>query len=68
MALLPARAGRATLVPSCRMTLVETLAPSCALFLDFDGTMVDIAPQPQAVQVPEPLIAAILASRRQGEP
>jgi trehalose 6-phosphate phosphatase len=27
------------------MTLVEILYPSCALFLDFDGTMVDIAPQ-----------------------
>ena len=24
------------------MTLVEILHPSCALFLDFDGTMVDL--------------------------
>jgi len=41
------------------MTLVEILHPSCALFLDFDGTMVDLAPQPNAVHVPQPLITAL---------
>ncbi|HWI82785.1 trehalose-phosphatase [Ramlibacter sp.] len=43
------------------MNFVDILRPSSALFLDFDGTLVDLAPQPDAVTVPRPLLQTLAA-------
>ena len=41
------------------MNFVDILYPSCALFLDFDGTLVDLADQPEAVIVPSGLVETL---------
>src|SRR3954447_15501034 len=50
------------------MKLPPPLDPHSALFLDFDGTLLEIAPRPQLVRVPDGLPALLtrLATERDG--
>lgn len=41
------------------MNFVDILGPSSALFLDFDGTLVDLAAQPEAITVPPGLVQVL---------
>lgn len=41
------------------MRFVDILCPSCAVFFDFDGTLVDLAPRPEDVLVPPELPALL---------
>lgn len=46
------------------MNLADILRPSCALFLDFDGSLVDIAPAPEDVVVPSSLVTTLAELNR----
>jgi trehalose 6-phosphate phosphatase len=41
------------------MNFQDLLGPSSALFLDFDGSLIDLAPEPRAITVPSGLVATL---------
>lgn len=58
------RDARATQVPSAKETAAPQMLPpldiaSCALLLDIDGTLLDLAPTPRSVVVPPDLVPTL---------
>lgn len=47
------------------MKLLPALTPDTALFLDFDGTLAELAPQPNAVRVPSGLVPTLAMLQHQ---
>ena len=47
------------------MAFADFLCPSCALFLDFDGTLVDLAQQPESITIPHGLVETLARLQRQ---
>ncbi len=45
------------------MTFQDLLCPRCALFLDFDGTLVELAEHPEAIIIPEGLVQTLSRMR-----
>ncbi len=45
------------------MTFQDLLCPRCALFLDFDGTLVELAEHPEAIIIPEGLVQTLARMR-----
>jgi trehalose 6-phosphate phosphatase len=53
------------LVSYDEMKLLPVLTPDTALFLDFDGTLAELAPQPSAVRVPLGLVPTLAVLQQQ---